>query len=153
MLQRIQSIYLLLAAIASVACLMMPVGHYMLNGTEQVATVFNLWLTLAVGGHSFVVWPLMAVLTLQSVLTLYAIFMYGNRIAQARMCAFGMLMVVGWYVIYAVEALAIGCGVAEATFSPSWQAALPVASLVLTFLARRAILADERLVRAADRIR
>lgn len=153
MIQRIQTVYLLLAVVASICCLSMPVGTYAGSDGALVATAFNLWLTLEEGGHAFAPWPLFAVLLVQAVLAAYAIFGYANRRAQARLCAFDALLVVGWYIVFAVEALAVGCGVGETRFVPSWQCALPLVSLVFTLLARRAILADERLVRAADRIR
>lgn len=154
MIQRIQTVYLLLAALASLACLMMPVGSYtLISDSARVATEYNLWLAFADGSHSMAPWPLFAVLVVETALTVYAIFAYHNRIAQARLCAFAALLVVGWGILYAVEALAVGCGVQGARFAPTWQAALPVAAFVLTLLARRAVLADERLVRAADRIR
>lgn len=153
MLQRIQSVYLFLAAIATVVCLCLPVGYYADGEGMRVATEYNLWLAFAEGGHALTVWPLFVVLALQAALSLYAIFCYHNRIAQSRLCVFGSLLTVGWYAVYAVLGLAMGCGVDGTSFSPSWEAVLPAVSLVLLLLARRSIMADERLVRAADRIR
>lgn len=153
MLQRIQSVYLFLAAVATVVCLCLPVGTYAAVEGVCVATEYNLWLSFADGGHSLTVWPLFVVLVLEAALSLYAIFCYHNRMAQARLCVFGSLLVIGWYAVYAVMGLAMGCGIEGASFSPSWEAVLPAVSFALLLLARRAIMADERLVRAADRIR
>ncbi|MBO4786625.1 MAG: DUF4293 family protein, partial [Prevotella sp.] len=43
--------------------------------------------------------------------------------------------------------------VENALFTPSIAAALPLVNVILLLMARRGILADEALVRAADRIR
>ena len=51
------------------------------------------------------------------------------------------------------KVVAVGPGTADVKFTPSWASVCPMAALVFTFLAQRAIKADERLVRAADRIR
>lgn len=152
MIQRIQTVYLLLAAVAGLLCLCLPIGEYVAGG-ERVATVFNLWLAFDGGARTFAPWPLFAVLVLATALAAYAIFGYRNRRAQARLCAFAVLLVVGWYALFAVEALAVGCGVAGARFTPTWQCALPFCTLVALLFARNRILADEKLVRAADRIR
>lgn len=152
MIQRIQTLYLLAAVALSIVCLCLQIGTVSADGMA-VAREYNLWVMSADNAVSWSVWPLFAVLTLTSAIGVYAIFMFHNRILQARFCLFCSLLVVGWYIIYAVLGQVIADSSANQAFSPSLTAALPLVSLVLYILARRAILADERLVRAADRIR
>lgn len=152
MIQRIQTLYLLAAVALSIVCLCLQIGTVSAEGMT-VAREYNLWVMSSDGTASWSVWPLFAVLTLASAVGLYAIFMFRNRILQARFCLFCSLLVVGWYVVYAVFGHVIADTSANQTFSPSATAALPMVSLVLYILARRAIISDERLVRAADRIR
>ncbi len=152
MIQRIQTLYLLAAVALSIVCLCLQIGTVSADGMT-VAREYNLWVMSADNAVSWSVWPLFAVLTLASAIGVYAIFMFHNRVLQARFCLFCSLLVVGWYIIYAVLGQVIADSSANQAFSPSLTAALPLVSLVLYILARRAILADERLVRAADRIR
>lgn len=154
MIQRIQSVYLLIAAICSVVCLSLPVGRYVSDGLLS-ATMYNLWIVSAdASGRSFASAPLFVILLLSAALQVYTIFMYGNRKLQMRLCSFSALLVVGWYIVYAVMSMLYGGdAAAKAEFSPAISGALPAVSVILTVMARMAIRADERLVRAADRIR
>lgn len=152
MLQRIQTLYLLAAAVLSVVCLCLQIGTFGADGA-LVADEYNLWLMDGAGGYRFSTWPLFVVLLLSAAVGIYTIFMYSNRRVQARFCAFCMLLVCGWYVLYVVYGQVCLPDVEQASFYPAWPAVLPGLSLVFYFMARRAIMADERLVRAADRIR
>lgn len=96
---------------------------------------------------------LFALLFIPSGISAASIAFYRNRMSQARFCLISVLLLVLWYIIYAVIVNVLLSDVPGREFSPSWAAFLPLASIVLNMLARRAILADEKLVRAADRIR
>lgn len=61
---------------------------------------------------------------------------------QAKLCLLGLFVIFAWYVL-----LAVYQGYVTTIDS------LPMVNAILIFLARRGILADEKLVRAADRIR
>ncbi len=112
--------------------------------------LMNLWLTDANGGRNFNVWALFAILLVTCPIDLFAIFDYHNRKRQARFCLFSMLMIIGWYVVYGVFSQVLMTGF---TFHIEFAACLPLIAFILLWLARHAILADEALVRAADRIR
>lgn len=153
MIQRIQSVYLLVAAVVSVVCLCLQIGTFQ-AGDMVVAREYNMFSVVTADSYySFSQWPLFVVLLLSVAIGLYTIFQYRNRKLQARLCVFCELLVVGWYVLYAVFGKLLTYGNADVTFVPSLTASLPVISFVLYVLARRGIKADERLVRAADRIR
>jgi 4-hydroxybenzoate polyprenyltransferase len=115
MIQRKQTLYMLLAAIAAGVC-----GGMMVN------------MTLMLGAF------------VAAIVLLLNIFLYKRRTKQASVCVFVMFLLALWYVN-----LATIRGSVELT----WPMALPVVSIVLVFLARKAILADEKLVRSLDRIR
>ena len=154
MIQRKQTLYLLAAIVMTVICLCMQIGTFHVDGLGLgVAHVYNLWYT-AFGKHFFDTWPLMAILLPTAVIGTYAIFLYRNRKIQAMFCLFNVLLIIGWYVCYFVVSQTVGdksWGVVS--FRPSWPAAFPAVSLILYLMARRAILADEKLVRSMDRIR
>ena len=62
-----------------------------------------------------------------------------------------ILLLLGWYVVLA--AMTLNTKGVGGSFSVSITSALPAVSIILHFMARKAILADEALVRSADRIR
>ncbi len=153
MIQRKQTLYLLIAIIVTVVCLCMQIGSFKF-GEIEVARVYNLWYTDPLGKHHYDTWPLMAVLLPTAALAAYTIFIYNNRKVQAVFCILNALLVVGWYACYFVVSQTVGdksWGVVD--FMPTWQAALPAVAFIFYLLAAAAIRADEKLVRSMDRIR
>lgn len=128
MIQRIQSLYLLLAAIAAlVSCV--------------------LFATAAVPCYTGVV-----LMGLTAVFSLLNIFGYRNRRRQIRLCWLCMAFVFVFYIaavaLYNLEELPFPVSVRE------WLAlGLPAVADLFTLLASLGIQADERLVRSIDRIR
>lgn len=154
MIQRVQTLLLLAAFLLAMACLMGSLGTFVNEGLTE-ARMFNLWLTKADGSHDLRVAPLFCLLILSATMQLIAIFMYKRRPAQARLCLLATVPLVLWYLLWAAYAFAGIAGLgAEAVYHPHWMRCfLPLLSFAFTLFARRCILADERLVRAADRIR
>jgi len=64
------------------------------------------------------------------------------------MCLFLILLYLAWYVLLAVLPQWRG-----GDLGLQWPAVLPMVSVILTFMARKGVLADEKLVRSLDRIR
>ncbi|MDO4159266.1 MAG: DUF4293 domain-containing protein [Prevotellaceae bacterium] len=149
MIQRKQTIFLLLAIVFTIACLCLPVGSFS-SGIGENNTIYNLWIVTANGSHDYSVWALFAILLVTCPISIAAIFSYHNRIVQSRFCLFNMLLILGWYIVLAVFTL--GMEGAE-NLKLSFYTAFPAVALILYFMARKAILADEALVRSADRIR
>lgn len=151
MIQRIQTVYLLLALVATILCLINPVGLYhfeQLGSTD--ATLYNLFIAQA-DVKSFGVWPLFALLLLTCPITLLAIFLYKNRKFQARVCAYNILLCLVWIAVLVIFGYVNNPEGAQ--FTPFLWAAMPGVALIFHVLARKAIIHDEKLVRAADRIR
>lgn len=87
-------------------------------------------------------------LGLAALFSIATIFLYQKRKLQATLCLAPVLLIVGWYVVLAVSPQPDG--------TPQllgWTHVLPLISIILTFMARKGILADEKLVRSLDRIR
>lgn len=148
MIQRIQSVYLLLASLACLACLCLPVGS-LTNVDGSTMKMFNLMVLEADGARNFIVAPLFVILVLAIAICIYTIFIYNNRKTQARFCTFAQLMLAGWCVLYPVLMKTIP----STDFDIELTAFLPLVALILCKMAQRGINHDERLVRAADRIR
>ena len=152
MIQRIQTLYLIAAVVLSVACLCLKIGVFSFGGFT-ILNEYNLWVTDAMGTRRFDTWPLFSVLVLSAAMGIYSIFMFNNRILQARFCLFNVLLLLGWYILYIVYGQILGDGVERVSFTPALSGILPACAIVLYMRARKAILSDEKLVRAADRIR
>ena len=159
MIQRVQTIYLLLAFAACVACLCLPVGYYVSDQGLRMARLTNLWFAYqpewiveGMVGRSLRPWALFALLVIVSSLTWINIFLFKRRALQMRICSFCIILLVAWYALYGFFAYAMGHGL-EAHFRPEWTGALPFAALVMQYLAFRGISRDEALVRSLDRLR
>lgn len=112
MIQRKQTVFLLLACILALVCFFMRLQ----------------WLD--------------ALLAVSAVLSAFTIFLYRRRIMQARLCLVGLFIIFAWYIGLAVLEGRVGT-----------IEGIPMVNAILIFLARKGILDDEKLVRAADRIR
>jgi len=150
MLQRKQTIFLLIAVTLCIICLCFPIGFFEGTKMGDDATLYNLWLKDVKGGLNMQVSPLFFLLMLTSGIGAAAIFNFRRRMAQARLCVFCILLVVVWYAVYAYVGW---MAFPDLKFTPHYMAALPLVSIVFFWLARRGIIADEKLVRSVDRIR
>jgi len=68
------------------------------------------------------------------------------------MTVFSTILLVGYYIAFLVFVYMLK-GDLEASFQIGWALCLPLVSIILNYLAFRAILKDEVMVRAADRLR
>lgn len=146
MIQRKQTIYLLLAFVAIVVCMCSRVGS--LVSTVSQASLYNLWLSDGQGAHNMSVWPLFATLLLAALLALVTIFLYTKRKLQSKLCLVLMVLLLLWYVLLAVLPQSLG-----GSLVLGWASAMPAVALLCAIFARKGILADEKLVRSLDRIR
>lgn len=150
MIQRKQSVFLLLAFIASVVCLCLPLGSFEPQAMGVGFKMYNLMVMLG-SGADYSVCGLFGLLTISSVLSFGIVFLYKNRILQSRLCLCNLFVLLAWYVVFGVMTRNVIS--ADTAFHVSFAACLPAVAIILNFMARTAILKDEKLVRAADRIR
>lgn len=152
MIQRIQSVYLFVVTILLVVAMCMPVGQFI--GADGVTThVFKpLGISLADGSFQST-WGLFSILLLSAVIALCSIFLFRNRMLQVRMTIFNSVLLIGYYIAFAVFMYVLKGDLAAQTFQLGWALCLPVVSIILNYLAFRAIYRDELMVKAADRLR
>lgn len=151
MIQRIQTVYLFIAAILLIVCACLPVGTFYPEGMGSPMAMYNLCILSEDTGMNFAVCGLLCLLGLATVSNIIAIFGYKNRKSQAKQCMMSICLQILWIAYYLVFAYAIGLD--NTTFQPSFMCVMPCIAMILTVLARRAIIADEKLVRSVDRIR
>lgn len=150
MIQRKQSVFLLVAFIVSVVCLCMPLGYFEPQAMGVGFKMYNLFVMLG-SGADYSVSGLFGLLAISSILSIATIFLYKNRMLQSRLCACNLFVLVAWYVVFGVMTRNVFS--AGTSFHIAFAACLPAVAAVLNFMARVAIIKDEKLVRAADRIR
>ena len=152
MIQRIQSLYLLVAAALMSLTLFMPIATFVVDGNTYELSAF----ALSCGDMSESTLWMGVMLVMATLLPLVVIFLFKRRTLQVRLCAveivllLGSLVVIGLY-YWLTSRLFENLVVEHRQFG--WGAPMPLVSLVLTALASRAIFKDEVLVRSLDRIR
>jgi hypothetical protein len=141
MIQRIQTLWLLISTMCAALFIFMPVykGVY-LNGTLQAVSIRENLFLLAGS----------AILTTISFLS---IFMFKNRKAQKRLIILNILLIIGVFIAqyYLIEVFKKDMGIVQG----DWQmiAILPLFMLLFHVFAYRGIRADEKLLNSADRMR
>ena len=144
MIQRIQSVYLLLVTVLLVVTLCLPAGEF-IGSDGIVAHVFKpLGVTLADGGFQST-WGLFGILC--------TIFLFRNRMLQVRMTIFGSLLLIGYYIAFVVFVFILKEDLNVTSFQLGWALCLPAVCIILNYLAFRSIYRDELMVKAADRLR
>lgn len=157
MLQRIQTVYLALAAIAGLLVFFFPLGIFydQLQGNykffvcavqsmdPEPAIYFARWITL----------PLILLMLVSLIFSVTTIFLYKKRSVQLRLVAFNVLVnivfivLVFFYYVTKIKTLT--------HIEPSYGIGIvfPLAALVFLIMANRSIRKDEALVRSTERLR
>lgn len=152
MIQRIQTLYLFVVALLMSLTLFMPIASFTVAGHTYELTAF----TLRCGEASETTVWMGIMLSLAAALPLVNIFLFKRRVLQIRLCAveiillLGSLVMIGLY-YWLTSRIFEGLVIEHRQFG--WAAPMPLVSLILAYLASRAIFKDEMLVRSLDRIR
>ena len=147
MIQRIQSLYLLLVVIAYALLFFFPIATY-----STIDTFFSFSLLEITGANSNSSVPLMAAVILLALAVLLTIFLYKKRMLQIRITAIVLLAHLGFVaaLFYVADSLSKKFGPDAVYQTGAYIALIPLVFLVL---ANRAIRKDEKMVRSVDRLR
>ena len=180
MIQRIQSLWLLLAATAIALMIAFPIAKY--DSASQAGFKVSAELNLIAednpemmeqieGGIDVVMaqsgyihtWPILVMAILMVVLIVASIFMFGNRMRQLRVVSVSFLLNAMYLFLImfwaadsfqdSFEQFASTLGCAESSMSYTLGTWLPIVSIIFLLLAQHGIKKDEAKVRAADRLR
>lgn len=151
MIQRIQTLYLLAVTVITVLMFFFP----FINTTQADGLIyaFNFNGFAAVDGTAVVVYPLPALIIICALMSFGSIFLFKKRILQMRLNSFNIILflfvyaVVFGYFFFLKDELNI------TDYSLGISSLFPVVNIVLTYLAIRAIGADEAMVKSLDRLR
>jgi hypothetical protein len=155
MIQRIQSVWLLLTSLTLFILLVLPIVTKINSGTEWSVYTTGLHQKLSsdVGSSVTVALniPLIASNAIIALLTFVNIFLFRNRTLQKRLCSLIIILIAALNFWIFQSAREIPGGLEGATYGAG--AFLPLAAIVFCFLAIRGIRKDEQLIRSADRLR
>ncbi|MDR1675114.1 MAG: DUF4293 domain-containing protein [Tannerella sp.] len=152
MIQRIQTVYLLLVAAAMTAVLFLPLAAVQAGGVFYTYDVLGMHTTTVPPELAHPAWALCALSAVTVLLALITVFLYGNRMRQIRLCIFNAILLVGFYAIFAFFLWNLSAQ-PDFHFSVRFALSLPLVSLILDYLAIRNIGADEMLIRSLNRLR
>lgn len=150
MLQRIQSVYLLLASICMVVSLLTHLAVFSIGGEIVNFEAMGFYLNEEI---IFSTWGLFIIGNISAVMSVLIVFLYKKRMLQIRLASMNVFMILGYYGLIAfyifkrnpeVESVFQNIGIGMIT---------PFIALILTYLAIRKIGADEALIRSLNIIR
>src|SRR5687767_8652145 len=136
MIQRQQTLWLLLSTIAALLCFMFPfaTGKGLVNGLERDKE-------LTAGSHIFLLVLTGATLVLSTVI----IFLYKSRKQQMKLCLLGILLTAGLITVYVMQYNKLEKG------TLALASVLPLIILIGYVMAYRNIRKDEKLVKSLDK--
>lgn len=154
MIQRIQTVFLLIAAILLTFIVFFPIAEMVGSSDGVVYELgFKGFLVQKTGEKAaFSTLPLSILISICLLISVVTIFLFKRRMLQIRLSTFNVILLVGlqglmfYYIKMAQKAI-------TADFSFTFFFVFPIVSAILVFLALRAIARDEALVRSLDRLR
>jgi len=152
MIQRIQTLYLLVVAILMGSLFFFPIAQ--LFGEQQEIYEFSFNGLRVLGEEELYVatWPTFVLLSIIVFIAFFSIFLFKKRVLQMRLNLFNMILMLGYIGLNYFYILnfdkQIGGKVAYELVT-----VFPLISIILTYLAIRSIGKDEALIRSIDRIR
>ena len=155
MIQRIQTIYLLMVAGLFMSLFFLPLAVIRSGDKLYSFQVAGLYSTATVEELVFPTWSLMVIAAIIVLLSFVIIFNYKKRILQIRMCVFNTLLIAGFCVLFGFYIWKFGKSpeLPELKVHLRLWAAFPIVSLILNYLAIRNIGADEAMIRSLERLR
>lgn len=161
MIQRIQSIFFLLAALLNLGVFLLPVWQFMEGSNIESLTAMEAQVTVEGGSQSYLMTedviqmlPAIAAI-LSSLFLLVVLFTYKNRLRQIQLSHFAILLLmihlVAWVGLSLQGPFHIGNAVGSS--SPWMGFGFPIAAILFAWLGRRAVAKDEALVRSSERFR
>ncbi|HNZ71739.1 MAG TPA: DUF4293 domain-containing protein [Prolixibacteraceae bacterium] len=152
MIQRIQTIFLSIALLLMGILFFIPLAEVAV-GEKLYAFGIKGLVDSQSGNTTYAAWALFVYLLFVVCLQAFIIFSFKKRVLQMRLATFNLILMLGFvllgwlFVKFSLSALG------EGVYSLKLPLVFPFASAVLNYLAIRAILKDELLIRSIDRIR
>ncbi len=153
MLQRIQTLYLLIIAVLTAIMLFMPLAVLQTGEKFFSFDVFGINTIAPEPELVYPTWGLFILVALIALIALVTIFLFKKRMLQIRLCIFNAILMVGFYGFFAYLIYVMKQQLGDLSISIRFALSFPLINLILDYLAIRSIGADEVLVRSLDRLR
>lgn|SRR5690554_874912 len=147
MIQRIQTVYIFIAAVITALLLGLDYAELVVDGNIYVFNVNGILHGEQVVFNGL---PVMLFIIFIVLLHLAVIFLYKNRILQIRILAFTIILLLG---LLGLLFYFLHSGFENAETVYKFPMTFPLIAAIIDYLAIRAIGKDEALVRSLDRIR
>ena len=151
MIQRVQSIWLLLASLTLFTLLLLPIVSKTMNGTEFWILVSGLYQHASTGTvevESFL--PLMISTIVIALIALANIFNYRNRTLQKRICNVVIILTIGLSFWISSGGTKNSRRISRCNLQ--YRGFTANSDIIFCFLAIRGIRKDEQLIKSADRL-
>lgn len=153
MIQRIQTVYLLIVAIVMTIPLFVPIAQVLIPNDANYN--FYTYGVVLIGDNTVLqahYWALFVLNIFMIGLPLVTIFLFKKRFLQIRLCIMEIILLGGsvilmWYHIRQFQ------NTIDADIIYKFGFILPVVCIVVTYMAMRGIFKDIRLLKSLDRIR
>lgn len=150
MLQRIQTIFLLLASACMLVAVVTPLARFTYQGDTVVFEAMGMYKSDNLTDST---WGLFVLGIISSIASLITVFLYKQRVLQIRLSVMNIVVMVGFYLFFGYLIYS-----ANSTATLTFQKVgigliMPIVGIILTYLAIRRIAADEALVRSLNRLR
>lgn len=145
MIQRIQSLWLLLAGLINAGLFYFALYH-----AEVMQNGVAIMQDLRVNDH----YPSLLMALVITVLPIISIFMFRNRTRQRNLVLFSVVATIGFIAFTLMRVSNFNNGTSAPVNGSYWIGSiLPVISIIFLFMALNGIRKDEKLVKSVDRLR
>lgn len=152
MIQRIQTLFMVIALILMGLMIWLPLGEIAINDKIYSFSIIGI-VDILTGQTVYSAWHLLVLIVGVLLLQVIAIFSYKKRKKQMRIVAVNCLLMLGFaiasWLFIMLSAKTLGNGI----YSSKIVIPFSLISIIMNYLAVRAIKRDEDLVRSVDRIR
>jgi hypothetical protein len=153
MIQRIQTLYLLVSLGLIVLIFFLPVAELISGNNQLVTFKATGFYDNGTGNHIISTVPVVIINSVIICIYFICIFLYKSRMIQIRLCVLNMILLAGLIGLFCFHLLFYLKTVQNVDFKIGISFIIPVIAIIFTYLAFRGIRKDEYLVRLADRIR
>lgn len=155
MIQRIQTLYLLLVVIVTTVTFFSPFAG--LQNAEQAAIYemsYRGLFEMNTSGDIRLanIWTLTALMAIVPLISLITVFLFKKRLLQIRLIISNIILMAGFYGLMFIYLWQYGEAL-DASLYLEIPAAFPLVGIILSIMAIRAIAKDEALVKSLNRIR
>ena len=150
MIQRIQTIYLLVVALMFSVLFFVPFAGFSVDGAEYVLEADSLKSLTDADAAPVMAWPLFILLCVMVLVPFITIFLYNRRMLQVRMSIFSSVIDAMFYALYFYECYQVADRLSAETTYRILPLLFPVLAIILNVLAIRNIARDEMTIRALN---